>query len=203
MRYLIVLIAVLYCDYANAQVVVKPNERPIYIRIESSDTQQSQEVTAPSVESGEADRIKALEAEVAELKRLLQFQQASQQIEIFKPEVKELVTVPSFTAYPTRAQRQNWNMGGIPLTNSNLIKHLMGEIGSPQHGGKFNRDYLNYLATLPDGNSRLRALHSDDHDHVVRWDYVGGKPEQTVAKPVKAPTYCPTGKCPNVRWIIK
>lgn len=204
MRYFLFVIAFASCAYAHAQeqVVVKPDARPIYIRIESAEPVAVPEVAAPKVQlDTKADRVAALEKELSDLKKELEFLRASKQVELFN--IDEPDDAPAaYSAYPTRASRSNWNMGGIAMTNSNLIRHLMGEIGSPQHGGKFNRDYLNYLATLPDGNARLRALHSDDHNHTVRWSYVGGKPEAAtvrVSAPASAPTYCPTGTCPLKR----
>ena len=113
------------------------------------------------------------------------------------------IHAPEFNArqpYPTSPSFRNWNMGGLSMTTGNMIRHLMGEIGNTQHGGRFELGYLEYLASLPDGNARLRALHSDDHDNRVRWDIVNG---DNVPKAVgnraatRRATMCPGGYCPR------
>jgi len=199
LRYILLIGFTFLCQPALAQVVVKPDARPIYIRIDSSPVETSSEVTSSKAESGAStNRVAELEKEVKELRALLEYRQ-----KLKVPVIDVEPEMPKFAPYPTTPAARHWNMGNIPMTNANLIRHLMGEIGDPQHRGRFSREYLQYLASLENGNARLRALHSDDHDNVIRNGYVPGPPRSSFKATQRTvteggwTTVCPSGNCPR------
>ena len=109
-----------------------------------------------------------------------------------KAAVVPQVVLPVVPRYPVRG---GWFTGpnGYMIGREAMIAHLQ----SGEHYGKFNPNWLNTLS-----NEEVQSLHSDDHQHKVKWQYVI-RPKQPVQ--VIAPTYqqqyydpsCPNGQCPN------
>ncbi len=77
---------------------------------------------------------------------------------------------PPIREYNTARQRRNWSFPG-PRSRVNLINHLMGRTGDPQHGGKFSEAVLRTLSF-----TELENLHSNDHE----------------GRPYVTPALCPT-----------
>lgn len=202
MRYfLLISMMCCYAVYADAQVAVRPGSGQTIIIIKGTDEGAKESGSEVPTISAEDKRLAELEAKldavIAQL-ALMNVEPAepkSTTVQAPEPEM------PKYAPYPTLPVRRYWIIIGVHESTPVLIHHLMTH---PEHKGKFNREYLNYLGSLPQGNAMLKALHSDDHEGAVRWGYIGGEGDCSVqpiqsAKPAKQVRYinCPNGRCPN------
>lgn len=96
----------------------------------------------------------------------------------------------------SQARSQNKSIGypirGSWWTGCSDWRHLT----QGEHKGKFDTNWLKTLS-----NSEIQSLHSDDHEHQVKWAYVN-KASATSQKASshfqvrRGSFYCPTGNCP-------
>lgn len=112
-----------------------------------------------------------------------------QGLDVVSPSRVQPVATSTWPTYPTRP------VMGRPYTGCNSWRHLtVGE-----HAGKFNHQWLQTLSW-----DSLQSLHADDHDGVVREQYVvrpqRAAAQATVSRPPPPAGYeygdCPGGICP-------
>lgn len=100
---------------------------------------------------------------------------------------KKTATATVSSGYPLRPRGARvWNVDGYNNpSKSYVINHLMA---APDHAGEFSRERLEGLTV-----AELRALHSDDHDGIVKTQYLNGEQPDRERPPENAPAPAVTG----------